>query len=425
MNINLIYSKPSINKFVFDNDDYNDDYYNIINNIGKLPYRQPSNNLLIISPPIQPQSIPQLKPQPQPQILKIIEKYRIAYDNDIGMYMMNLFIGSKNNKQKVSVIIDTQQIDILIPTPCCIGKGCLSNPSHGLYYFDKSKTCEIKLPNESSEKCKDHDCYTISTLQDPVDRRLLDNRGSTPIPVHPSRQLLLDNRGIIEKVDATDYVSFSKDDNGEMAELILILKFDGINIDTYIPPTLGIGIGNILDKKNILLDFVNNYISFSNTNFIPKYTFVKSNETFGEYSFIANTINVGKHINIGKIPVSASFDTGINTIQFPNKIYNAIIAILQKSSGIPVANNFWKGVQININNLGSLNDLKLPDITLTISTTTEPYTWTLTKKEYVSNKGGNGILEFRIERSNDNLIHMGNIAMKGKKFLLEKNIHII
>ena len=374
MELNLIYSKPTINNYIFEND--NSDRENVIK--GNFP---------------------------------------IKYDKDLGMYMIDIFIGNINNQQCVSLILDMRQIDILIPTPCCINKGCLLNSNYGLYYFQKSDTCEIPLENKSSSKCNEMDCYTISLLQNPIDMRLITDFG------------------IINKVDAMDYISFKENThlytiNDEITKtndritnnrikrtpLKLILGEDG-EFDTYIPPTLGLGVGNVLSQNFIYFDLINNFITFEkpNININGAHILAKGNEY---YSCIVADIlinNVKQKINTTNITME--LDIGINTINLPKQIYKIIMSYLQSYSMIPETSNFWLGIPFKV----SPKNINLPPIKLNILTRTgKMYEWILTKKQYIM-VDNNGMVEFKIRLSDDNNIRMGNIGMIGKKIGVDVN----
>lgn len=68
-----------------------------------------------------------------PEAPSKIKEYSIRFDNALLAYLVDIFIGNEN--QMVSVIIDTNMIDILFPTNCCVGSeagACLQN--YGIYF---------------------------------------------------------------------------------------------------------------------------------------------------------------------------------------------------------------------------------------------------------------------------------------------------
>ena len=281
MEININYKNPSLTQHLFDNT-----LNNVRNFFTPIKHVQPTYQ--------------------QPKKPKFHGNFTIRYDSQLHKYMIYLYLGNKN-KQKVAVILDTNQVDILIPTNCCINRGCLTNPEYGLYYFKMSESCKIPLPNDSMVDCEKEDCYTITTLQPYIDQKGIYEFGS------------------IKKVKVYEYLSFGK--QSIVLPMNLIMGYytnEGYlsGIDTYIPPTLGLGPGNTLNQNYIYLDLKNNYLSFDKQP--NEKCILKQGTTSDHYSGIVEHVTIN-NIKLNTTPLSVIFDTGTDLIRLPQQVYEAVL----------------------------------------------------------------------------------------------------
>lgn len=330
---------------------------------------------------------------------RIPGKFNIRYNHDLNTYMIDLYIGKEN--QRVSVILDTTQIDLLIPTPCCINTGCLQDPNYGFYYFKNSSSCIVPLPNQSNVKCQNEDCYTISTLQSPEDEKMIQNYGA------------------IKKVTVYDYVDFVKNydsKNRKRTKMNLILGFlnhERYLAGSYIPPTLGLAPDNVLHQDFIFLDLYNNFLSFT-----PRSGGIKlindKNVSNAFYSGMVDMVTLYQ-MKLNRLPLSVIFDTGSNMIFLPHHLADSILSEIRNHSNISFDSGFWNNEIVQIN---SFDTVVLPDVVFHFRTEKGFYKWILKKEDYVINRDSK--YELLITRNNNSKeIRFGNRAMQGHILGLE------
>ncbi len=343
-------------------------------------------------PPLPPSEQVHKQPPPTPHISG---NFHFEYNQNLKMYIINVYLG---NAQRVSLILDTSQFAILVPTQCCINRGCLLNPGLGSYNFQTSPSCMVLLPNQSYLACENEDCYTITTLQRPEDEK-----GTYSF-------------GTIKKVTAHDYLNFNPNQQSKQkVPLTLIMGYftnEGYlrYINNYIPPTLGIGPANILNQNYIYLDLQNNILSFDERS-NPKHKLLKGiSVSNAHYSGHVTHIIINK-MKLNSTNVDVIFDTGTELLLIPGHMYKSVMMELRNHSNIPFDSRFWRNGYLLLNNL---DQVVLPDITFIFETTKGPMKWILKKENYVINIEGNKYALI-IEPSKKN-ITFGNLAMKGRKY---------
>ena len=64
-------------------------------------------------------------------VVRLLEQgdFRIYYDDKIKNYLVKIYVGN----QSVDMILDTTQIEILVPTTCCAYRGCLDVHKYSVY----------------------------------------------------------------------------------------------------------------------------------------------------------------------------------------------------------------------------------------------------------------------------------------------------
>lgn len=354
-----------------------------------------SNNLVNIIYNFFTQCPTAIQPVHQP-MKRLLEKgdFQIYYDDKIKNYLVKVYVGN----QKVDMILDTTQIEILVPTTCCAYRGCLDVHQYGVYDFTKSSTCDVILPNKAQEKCNINTCDTISTLEHPMDRTMVFDFG------------------VINKATAFDYVSFTPDikKTGKIirpkTKIQLVLGFH-TPYATFIPPTLGIGLSNIMDLHYIYLDLQNNILSFDKIRYHhPKYELAKSMKTY--YSSFIDEIYINAQILKQNVPWGLIIDSGVDTIAVPRSIHGLLVKEIKKMSNVPNDSVFWKNHPVQLN---TIHNLVLPNITLSIPTIDNKfYNWTLRKEDYVIKNNNKYIFGIILNQDGNNF-RLGNKTLKNKK----------
>lgn len=329
---------------------------------------------------------------PYPQPPKPIQ-YDIKFDQKLQKYLINVYIGAiSRDRQNVSIIVDTSQDMVLIPTNCCMDtEVCFQNL--GMYFFYNSPSCLVKKINGDYINCYQYNCSNIQNT------------------VPEGDNIKTYDFGTIRKVTIYDYLNFSpQSKHNERVPMELILDSLSLNAP-YIPPTLGVGPKNILGISYIYLDLKNNKLAFG-THENPKYILSASNDK-KNYTGIISNIAIYGSPSINLHTMTVIFDTGMDMILFPSWIYQRIKQIFRIKHWISEESPLWSGgiEKINYNAVPILSRMILYFKTQT----GDIWECKIDYEDYFVNILGD-IYTLLIGESDDNKIRLGTAGMRGKRY---------
>jgi len=304
----------------------------------------------------------------------------IRFDSVLRTFLIDLFIGKE--RQRVSMTIDTNMLDILFPTNCCMDKACLQN--YGIYFFNQSSSCIVDEVNQVRNQCYNYNCHTIE-YSDRVEKRDAEY-----------------HYGILKRATVYDYVNLENQANyNTFYPLEIIIDVQTLN-EPYIPPTLGLAPSNVFKKKEFTIDIKKNNIDFSLQSGW-KHQLLNIPDLLFSYSAYLIT----KQGDIKTI-----FDSGMDYIELPSDLYQQIKKYIVSNSNIGINSPLFKNEIIEVRRNERLIG---PPLTFSFKTTNgEKWSVTLDITEYVYNVY-NDRYEMLIKESMDDKVHMGNIIMRKQK----------